>query len=126
MDLITANAFVDAINNRSVEHSVRLARPIDIRSALAVPLKTEIQGRSQAAEDPYRTPTYTDTPSLIRHSANTWLHDPTAVFQCYHCQDVEHFARNCPGVTESLTNSAPPMQSSLENYNAGHRRQDLA
>ncbi|KAL1487091.1 hypothetical protein MTO96_046676 [Rhipicephalus appendiculatus] len=58
MDLITANAFVDAINNRNVQRFVRLARPTDVPSALAVALEAEIQERSQAAEDPYLRPTY--------------------------------------------------------------------
>ncbi|KAH7957092.1 hypothetical protein HPB52_015160 [Rhipicephalus sanguineus] len=57
MDLIAANAFVDAINNRNVQRFVRLARPTDVPSALAVALEAEIQERSQAAEDPYRRPT---------------------------------------------------------------------
>ncbi|KAH7961702.1 hypothetical protein HPB52_011364 [Rhipicephalus sanguineus] len=39
MDLIAANAFVDAINNRNVQRFVRLARPIDVPSALAVALR---------------------------------------------------------------------------------------
>ncbi|KAH7968321.1 hypothetical protein HPB52_007711 [Rhipicephalus sanguineus] len=43
MDLIGVNAFVDAINNRNVQHIVRLARPIDVPSALAVALEAEIQ-----------------------------------------------------------------------------------
>ncbi|KAH7971924.1 hypothetical protein HPB52_003864 [Rhipicephalus sanguineus] len=104
MDLIAANAFVDAINNRNVQRFVRLARPIDVPSALAVALEAEIQERSQAAEGPYRRPTYTDVPSGDRNSPAR-LHEPTAMFRCYHCNDVGHFARNCPGMSESLPNS---------------------
>ncbi|KAH8027065.1 hypothetical protein HPB51_001961 [Rhipicephalus microplus] len=125
-DLIAANAFVDAINNRSIQHFMRLARPIDVQSASAVAPEEEIHERSQAAEDPYRRQPYTDAPSRTRLLALTQLHDPTAVLRCYHCHDVGHFARNCPWVTKSLTNSAPPMQSFSGNYNAGHREQDLA
>ncbi|KAH8032905.1 hypothetical protein HPB51_003689 [Rhipicephalus microplus] len=124
MYLIAPNAFVDAINNRTVQHFVRLARPIDVRSALAVALETEIQERSQAAEDLYRRPTYTDAPFRTRNLAPTRLHDPTPVLRGYHCHDVGNFAQNCPRVTESLTNSPLPMQSSSGNYNAGHRGQD--
>ncbi|KAH8009342.1 hypothetical protein HPB51_015665 [Rhipicephalus microplus] len=126
MDLIAADSFVDAINNRSVQHFVRIARSIDVRSALAFALEAEIHERSQAAEDLYRRPLYTDAPSRTGLLAPTRLHDPTAVPRCYHCHHVGHFVRNCPLVTESLTNSAPPMQSSSGNYNSGHLGQDLA
>ncbi|KAH8022010.1 hypothetical protein HPB51_020620 [Rhipicephalus microplus] len=40
MDLIAANVFVDAINDRSAQRFIHLARPIDVRSALAAALKT--------------------------------------------------------------------------------------
>ncbi|KAH8030309.1 hypothetical protein HPB51_006741 [Rhipicephalus microplus] len=126
MGLIAANAFVDAINNRSVQHFVCLARPIDARSDLAVALEAEIQERSQTAEDPYWRPTYTDAPSRTRHLAPTRLHNLTAVLRGYHCHDVGHFAQNCSRVIESLTNSAPPKQSFSGNYDAGHRGQDPA
>ncbi|KAL1426023.1 hypothetical protein MTO96_003492 [Rhipicephalus appendiculatus] len=65
MDLIAANAFVVAINNRNVQRFVRLARPTDVPSAVAIALEVEIQERSQASEDPYRRPTYTDVPPEI-------------------------------------------------------------
>ncbi|KAH7976694.1 hypothetical protein HPB52_018308 [Rhipicephalus sanguineus] len=125
MDLIAANAFVDAINNRNVQRFVRLARPIDVPSALAVALEAEIQERSQAAEDPYRRPTYTDVPSGARNSPAR-LHEPTAMFRCYHCNDVGHFARNCPGMSESLPNSVARAKFPSGNYNAGRRGQDPA
>ncbi|KAH7977000.1 hypothetical protein HPB52_022810 [Rhipicephalus sanguineus] len=125
MDLIAANAFVDAINNRNAQRFVRLARPIDVPSALAVALEAEIQERSQAAEDPYRRPTYTDVPSGARNSPAR-LHEPTAMFRCYHCNDVGHFARNCPGMSESLPKSVARAKFPSGNYNAGRRGQDPA
>ncbi|KAL1474127.1 hypothetical protein MTO96_038217 [Rhipicephalus appendiculatus] len=123
MDLIAANAFVDAINNRNVQRFVRLARPTDVPSALAIALEAEIQERSQAAEDPYRRPTYTDVPSGARNSPAR-LHEPSAMLRCYHCNDVGHFARNCPRMSESLTNSPARAKFPLGNYNAGRRGQD--
>ncbi|KAL1487130.1 hypothetical protein MTO96_031105 [Rhipicephalus appendiculatus] len=125
MDLIAANAFVDAINNRNVQRFVRLARPTDVPSALAIALEAEEQERSQAAEDPYRRPTYTDVPSGARNSPAR-LHEPSAMLRCYHCNDVGHFARNCPGMSESLTNSAARAKFPSGNYNAGRRGQDPA
>ncbi|KAL1441908.1 hypothetical protein MTO96_008176 [Rhipicephalus appendiculatus] len=125
MDLIAANAFVDAINNRNVQRFVRLARPTDVPSALAIALEAEMQERSQAAEDPYRRPTYTDVPSGARNSPAR-LHEPSVMLRCYHCNDVGHFARNCPRMSESLTNSAARAKFPLGNYNAGRRGQDPA
>ncbi|KAH7951826.1 hypothetical protein HPB52_013438 [Rhipicephalus sanguineus] len=78
-----------------------------------------------AAEDPYRRPTYTDVPSGARNSPAR-LHEPTAMFRCYHCNDVGHFARNCPGMSESLPNSVARAKFSSGNYNAGRRGQGPA
>ncbi|KAL1426911.1 hypothetical protein MTO96_017903 [Rhipicephalus appendiculatus] len=125
MDLIAANAFVDAINNRNVQRFVRLARATDVPSALAIALEAEIQERSQAAEDPYRRPTYVDMPSGARNSPAR-LHEPSAMLRCYHCNDVGHFARNCPRMSELLTNTAARAKFPLGNYNAGRRGQDPA
>ncbi|KAL1480963.1 hypothetical protein MTO96_050597 [Rhipicephalus appendiculatus] len=123
MDLIAANAFVDAINNRNARRFIRLARPIDVP---AIALQAEIQECSQAAEDLYRRPTYKDVPSGARNSTPALLHDYSAMFQCYHCNDVRHFARNCPGMSESLKNSATRVKFPSGNYNAGRRGQDPA
>ncbi|KAL1435127.1 hypothetical protein MTO96_011257 [Rhipicephalus appendiculatus] len=125
VDLIAANSFVDAINNRNVQRFVRLARPTDVPSALAIALQAEIQEHSQAAEDPYRRPTYTDVPSGAQNSPAR-LHEPSAMLRCYHCNDVGHFARNCPGMSESPTNSAARAKFPLGNYNADRRGQDPA
>ncbi|KAL1480007.1 hypothetical protein MTO96_034758 [Rhipicephalus appendiculatus] len=109
----------------NVQRFVRLARPTDVPSALAVALEAEIQERSQAAEDPYRRPTYTDVPSGARNSPARHC-EPSAMLRCYHCNDVGHFARNCPGMSESLSNSAARAKFPSGNYYAGRRGQDPA